>query len=32
MSEKEPHSDGCSCGAVRYETHGNPILVAVFHC
>ena len=27
MSEKEPHSGGCSCGAVRYETHGNPTRV-----
>ena len=32
MSEKELHSGGCSCGAVRYETHGNPTRVAVCHC
>ena len=32
MSEKELHSGGCSCGAVRYETHSNPTHVAVCHC
>ncbi len=32
MSEKEIHHGGCSCGAVRYETHGNPTRVAVCHC
>ena len=32
MSEKELHSGGCSCGAVRYETLGNPTRVAVCHC
>ena len=29
MSEKELHSGGCNCGAVRYETLGNPTRVAV---
>ena len=32
MSEKELHSGGCNCGAVRYETHGNPTRAAVCHC
>ena len=32
MSEKEIHHGGCSCGGVRYETHGNPTRVDVCHC
>ncbi len=32
MTEQETHTGGCSCGAVRYESHGKPTRVAVCHC
>ena len=32
MTQQETHTGACSCGAVRYESHGKPTRVAVCHC
>lgn len=32
MSEDDARYAGCSCGAVRYKTWGDPIRVSVCHC
>ena len=32
MAEGEIHEGGCSCGAVRYKTKGNPERAGVCHC
>ncbi len=32
MSDNMVRSGGCSCGAVRYETVGDPTKVLVCHC
>ena len=32
MSESKIRSGGCSCGAVRYETEGDPVRVMTCHC
>ena len=26
------HEGGCICGAVRYETEGDPLRVTICHC
>ena len=30
--ENEKHSGGCGCGAVRYETTGDPVRAGICHC
>ena len=32
MPDVDVHSGGCQCGAVRYETTGQPSKTAVCHC
>lgn len=32
MSESSRRKGGCACGAVRYETMGDPMRISVCHC
>lgn len=32
MSENAKRKGGCACGAVRYETVGDPMRISVCHC
>ncbi|MEC7760701.1 MAG: GFA family protein [Pseudomonadota bacterium] len=32
MSDDERHQGGCACGAVRYETTGQPVKTGLCHC
>lgn len=32
MSEQDVHEGGCACGAVRYQTTGQPVKAGICHC
>lgn len=32
MTETEPHTGGCRCGAVRFEARQDPLQVSYCHC
>lgn len=32
MTETEPHTGGCRCGAVRFEVTADPVQISYCHC